>query len=80
MLCWGGVSPLPRDQGPPSKESDGWAILPQAKEELPNLFKGPGCLERVGENATGPQWGSPQLGGLGPWSTSTLLPEGLDTN
>lgn len=28
---------LPRDQGPPP-QSNGWVILPQAKEELPSLF------------------------------------------
>lgn len=40
ILCWASY-PLHRGQEPPYKESNGWAILPQTKEELPNLSEGP---------------------------------------
>lgn len=33
-----GTFPLLRTKEHPYRESTGWAILPQAKEELPNLF------------------------------------------
>lgn len=38
ILCWESFPLSLGTKHHPYKKSNGWAILPQAKEELPNLF------------------------------------------
>lgn len=85
ILCWGGLLLSLGTRDPPPTHTHTKRVMVgryslKPKRSSPICSRDPGHLERVGENATGQKWGSPQTRGSGSWSTSTLPPEGLDTD